>query len=133
MGYRAWISKEDFHIPSDKITDCLKSVMNSEGNYETPIVAATNIKHFEHLPPLVQLMEVVRETYGFNLSAVEGGIHKITFEWEKLRDYEILFNAIAPYVTDDSYLEWCGEDGSTWRSVFKQGTCKQVAPTVTWG
>jgi len=51
-------------------------------------------------------------------------ILNIEFMAEKLGDEEKLFNAIAPFVEPDSYIEMLGEDGTAWRWIFDGKTCK---------
>lgn len=55
----------------------------------------------------------------------DGNIAYLYFEGDKLGDEETLFDAIAPYVKDGSYLEMSGEDGARWRWGFEDGKCKE--------
>lgn len=48
-----------------------------------------------------------------------GDICDIRFIGGKLGDDKSLFEAIAPYVEDESYIEMCGKDGTRWRWYFK--------------
>lgn len=133
MGYSAYVEESNFYINSERIPECLKAVMTSNGSYETPKEAAKNIKHFEHLPTLIQLIELVQVTYGFKLIPNKSGnIDKITYEWEKLRNEEEFFKSIAPFVRGGSYVGWCGEDGAKWRHVFRGGNLKKINPIITW-
>lgn len=61
-----------------------------------------------------------------------GDIIGISFIREKLGDEEVLFNAIAPYVEADSYIEMQGEDGERWRWVFDGKICKEVSAKIVW-
>lgn len=62
----------------------------------------------------------------------EGNIVDIYFEGEKLGDEQILFNAIAPFVEKDSYIQMSGEDDSFWRWCFDGKICFENNPTITW-
>lgn len=62
----------------------------------------------------------------------DGNIVTIEFSCEKLGSEQEIFNAIAPFVLDESYVEMSGEDGDLWRWVFADGKCQEVHPTVTW-
>lgn len=62
----------------------------------------------------------------------DDNIIDICFEGEKLGDDLIVFNVIAPFVRDGSFLEMRGEDNERWRWLFKYGVCREVYPTVTW-
>jgi len=54
-----------------------------------------------------------------------GDVVGIEFTGEKLGDEELLFKAIAPYVTEGSYTLMVGEDGEIWKWVFGSGGCEK--------
>jgi len=63
----------------------------------------------------------------------EGEIIELYFNGDKLAcDEDIMFQAIAPYVEDGSFIEMVGEDGDCWRWIFKDAKCKEVRAEVTW-
>jgi hypothetical protein len=43
-----------------------------------------------------------------------------------------LFNAIAPYVEKDSWIEMSGEEGEVWRYVFDGEKCFEKSPKIEW-
>lgn len=57
----------------------------------------------------------------------------IEFRGEKIGQDELLFEAIAPFVKDGSYIEMNGGDGSIWRWLFKGGKCVEQNATVSYG
>lgn len=59
----------------------------------------------------------------------DGNIVDIYFQWEKLGQEDLMFQRIAPWVKDGSYIEMSGEDGCVWRWVFKDGECQEIRPT----
>ena len=61
-----------------------------------------------------------------------GNVIGIEFTGEKLGDELIMFKAIAPYVQDGSYLEMQGEDGESWRWLFRFNDVKEISPKVSW-
>lgn len=63
--------------------------------------------------------------------ADSGDIDSIMFQGEKYGNNDILFDAIAPYVEDGSYIEMDGADGM-FRFVFNKGEMKEVFPTIIW-
>lgn len=69
--------------------------------------------------------------YSFELDP-DGNIMDIEFIGEKLYDDFSIFQAIAPYVKDGSYIEMMGEDGEQWRWVFQDGECQEIKATVSW-
>ena len=63
----------------------------------------------------------------------DGNVNDIQFEGEKKGwGEDELFEKIAPFVKDGSFIEMHGEDGGMWRWVFKNGTCTEIYPTITW-
>jgi hypothetical protein len=57
---------------------------------------------------------------------------RIHFEGEKIGQEDLLFEAIAPWVRDGSYIEMSGEDDAMWRWFFHAGECHEVTPTIIW-
>jgi hypothetical protein len=61
-----------------------------------------------------------------------GNIYLLNFVGEKLGQDDILFQAIAPYVRNNSYIEMMGEDGARWRWVFRNGECVEKEGKVSF-
>ena len=61
-----------------------------------------------------------------------GDINYIYFNGEKLGDDEVLFNALAPFIDDDCFIEMSGEDGALWRWCFENGECKERFANISW-
>jgi len=59
-------------------------------------------------------------------------IINLEFIGEKLGDDDKLFNYIAPFVEDGSYIEMAGEDGDIWRWVFTNTNCEWKCPELKW-
>jgi hypothetical protein len=57
----------------------------------------------------------------------DGNVLDIYFSGEKLGDDKILFDAIAPYVKEGSYIEMSGEDGYLWRWSFDGKSCVELS------
>ncbi len=63
----------------------------------------------------------------------EGDIYDIWFDGEKIgEDIDLFLNSIAPYVMDESFISFSGEDGSQWRYFFKDGTMIEQDGTITY-
>lgn len=71
------------------------------------------------------------ESYDFHLDS-DGNITELKFIGEKLCNDLEMFQSIAPYVKDGSYIWMMGEDGSQWRWVFRSGMCREVNARVEW-
>lgn len=78
-------------------------------------------------------LEDVLKVYGFDswLDS-DDNICDIDFIGDKLWDEEILFNLLAPFVKDGSYIEMFGEDGERWRWTFNNGQFKTITAKVVW-
>lgn len=95
--------------------------------------ANTNIKYFDNIPPVFQLVELVKELWSFKLIPNKhGAIDKVEYVLEKMYDFDGFLNAIAQYVEAGSYLEFRGEDSAQWRYVFRGNTWAEVKPQVIW-
>lgn len=134
MGYRAWIDDAKFTIPADKVEAALASVMTAKGSYKTPVKEAEGIKDFQYLPAFRKLEEVVRKTWGVVLKMGENNAFvTASYDWEKATGAELeLSEKLAPFVEGEGYIEWCGEDGSRWRHVFKDGKVTEKHPKISW-
>lgn len=56
----------------------------------------------------------------------------IDFHGEKMGAEERMFEAIAPFVQDGSYIEMTGDEGAHWRWVFTDGKMKEVNAVLPW-
>jgi hypothetical protein len=54
------------------------------------------------------------------------------FMGEKYGDESALFNTLAPYVEDGSFIEMRGEDGGQWRYYFSEGECREIDAVISW-
>ena len=57
----------------------------------------------------------------------DGNIQNIFFKGKELGDDYIIFEAIAPFVQDGSFLEFKG-----WRWVFEKGQVIEINPSTVW-
>lgn len=62
----------------------------------------------------------------------KGNVTDIYFNSEKIGDEAILFEAIAPYVKDGSYIEMSGEDSAIWRWAFKDKEMYEESAVLDW-
>lgn len=127
MGYYMSQVEAVFSIPADKVDAAHKAVQALSGK-ET--IEDSSGRHFRWVhnnfaasPDLQRIMMEWRWKLRFDLS---GNAAEIYFNGEKAGDDEILFDAIAPFVKDGSYIEMRGEDGECWRWVFDSGKCTVV-------
>lgn len=72
--------------------------------------------------------------YQSSLEEVDGEMY-ITIDYfsgEKYGSEELIFNTLAPYVEDGSYITYQGEEGEQWRYTFNNGTMKEKTAKITW-
>jgi len=70
------------------------------------------------------IFEAIEEwRWSFIVDKNNGNIVGIKFNGEKLGDDFYLFEAIAPFVKDGSFIEISMRDNADWRWVFIQGGC----------
>jgi hypothetical protein len=137
MGYDVRLSRNTkFRIPAAKVEDCLNGILDTTDKWLQGAVkdAKKHIKYFNHIPPLLKLIELVNNIWGFKLTPNKetNDIDKVEYELEKMHDFAGFCDAIAPYVESGSFLEFKGEDAAVWRYVFCDGTWKEVRPVITW-
>lgn len=135
MGYCVHLSGQKFRIPSNKVEECLNGILNTENKWLKDAVqdAKKHIKYFEHIPSNLKFIELVNEIWGFKfISNKDGEIGKLSYELEKMHDFDGFCDAIVSCVESGSYLEFTGEDSDRWRYVFRDGSWKNVKPVVTW-
>lgn len=137
MGYSAYINKQEFFISKDRLWDAgvaLHNKMSKMGSLERipAWLDRGDISDARKTKILHELTILWRWRLVFD--GMTGDVNKIEFESSdgKLGDEDILFNTIAPFVGEGSYIEMVGEDGEMWRWVFDGNTMKHVKPIITW-
>ena len=74
------------------------------------------------------------ENYGYvPITDNDGNVTDLDFAGDKLAyDEDEMFEKIAPYVDDGSFIEMSGEDGAQWRWVFSGGKVREVKAKIIW-
>lgn len=124
MGYHMNQQKADFVIPFEQINATLAVIKNLKGNFSwvntEKVAQATNIEEaFNAWRWIIEL-------------DANDDIINIQFRGEKLGDDKDLFDCIAQYVKEGSYIQMVGEDGEIWRWVFRNKQCIEVAAVLTF-
>ena len=129
MGYSANITESNFIIKEECLEHAFTAAKMFLMVYDESIsyVEKTDIESAQNIEELF-------EVFGFeiDLDPSTGDLDAIDFVWEKLGEEIILLEQLSPYVEEGSYLQWVGEDGSTWRHVFKDGEVEVVEPKIEW-
>ena len=133
MGYCIELIDSSFNMKKENFGKAfrdLKSLFVVENMTVCDTVNGKNYYHFSWVDNeeviesinMCELMKAIRFPVEFNSN---GDICDIGFHGEKLGDDEIFLSALAPYVEDESYLEFEGEDGYSWRWCFKNGKLEE--------
>lgn len=69
--------------------------------------------------------------YEFELDD-DGNITGIEHIGHNLGDDLEIFQSIAPFVAEGSFLDMSGEDGERWKWVFKDGKCQEIRARLVW-
>jgi hypothetical protein len=100
-------------------------------------------RHFSWMPEDLSTIPTCGEmlrSLGFELSVdvdhgstVDSGLIVATGYDSKVGDEATFLAAIAPWVEDESYFEWVGEDGDQWRWSFVKGEMFVQNGNLVWG
>jgi hypothetical protein len=126
MGYCVSLSECNFMIKAENQSKALVALKELFKDKHLMGVASHTIQKCRHL-------EVALEEIGYEATFDDDGhIVNLEFLCEKLSDELEVFNSIAPYVEENSYIEMYGEYGGMWRYIFIDGECKEIHPTISW-
>ena len=78
------------------------------------------------------LAKFQRLPYEFTLDDL-GNITGIDLSFSPIGNDLPVFQSIACYVRDKSFILMRGEEQETWKWVFEGGTCRKVSPQLIWG
>ncbi len=135
MGYNVHLESREskFRIPADKVEECLNGILDNPKYQNEVKDAKKHVKYFDYIPAQPKLIELIYNAWGFRLTPnTVNDLDKISYEWEKMHDFDGFCNAVAPCVESGSYIQFCGEDGEKWRYAFRDGKWKEIRPVLTW-
>lgn len=72
-------------------------------------------------PAEMKSVKEILEGLGFEVVVDDNGNIANLYYDSKIGNEDHFFEALAPYVTDGSYICWRGEDGREWRWLFNEG------------
>ena len=129
MGYSMNQGDSEFFIKAEdkpKVVEAVKKLIGHEtcGDY------FSWVDDFSDLDTAEEILAEWRWDVGVD---DDGNIIELYFTGEKLGDDEILFNAIAEFVKEESYITMHGKNGDMWRWFFEHNMCIEQTPNITWG
>lgn len=145
MGYYINIVESDIFIDSQDKEDAYKALceLNNHNEFKTggswPRVESdvpNSSVWFAWMPwnypeTCETLEEILREL-GFDVIADEDGNIVELYYNDKSGNQDHFLKALAPYVRNNSYIIWQGEDHSVWRMVFENGTMTEKSGRVVF-
>jgi hypothetical protein len=132
MGYNIFILETDFRVTNENTDLVLAAVKRL---CQTQRIVSLNDKTFASAN---QNLAFVKNESVVNASNIydalselrwsphlddEDNIENLEFTGEKLGDEQLLFDVIAAFVEDNSYIVVAGDDGKVWRWRFDGGKC----------
>ena len=141
MGYCMDQTDSKFHIPASKFTDALAAVkalmLDTASMSGGSWTGGDKVERWYALVNTESVLEAETLTdalYAWRWRAYTNDSEDIAiiyFHGEKSGQDDILFKAIAPYVTAGSHVAMHGEDGAVWRWYFDGTNCiKQKGKVV---
>jgi hypothetical protein len=115
MGYCMSLQDSKFFIKEENKEDVLSAVKDlvssKSDNYFSWVVSSNALR-------ATNLVEMFDEWRWGVYEDEFGNIINIDFTGEKIGDDEVLFQTIAKYVEQGSFIQMVGEDGHIWRWFF---------------
>jgi hypothetical protein len=139
MGYNITLVESKFRIKKDHKAAALEAIrtLANDSTKMSGFGYSNNerTRHYSWVTTdeffLAKTLEVAFEAWRWKAHVDEKteDVVGLEFHGEKLGDDTILWDAIAPFIEDGSYLQMSGEDGMLWRWVFKGGVMTEVTPS----
>jgi len=133
MGYCMRLTDIDFFIPKEKHQECLEVIKALDPEKEETVPDSSFMQVCTKEYKNAQTLQEAIKTWGWDIETnEEGDIDYLRFDGEKVGDEKFLFDAIAPFVREGSYIQMNGEDGDNWRWVFTKGQCIEREGKIVW-
>ena len=134
MGYYMEMTDSKFEIKKENFENALenlKSVFIPEnmnccdyiGGKEYPHFSWVDTRSVLESKSLGEALEEIRYKPKYNDS---GDICNVEFTGEKYGSEKVFFNALAPYVENDSFIAFKGEDEFEWEWFFNDGKVEKT-------
>ena len=130
MGYYMHVEESSFEIKKENVGAALaaiKAIPDKKGGF--PEFSWVN-RTFRAATSLQEAMSEWRWPIALDK---DGNVTEIEFSGEKFGDDELLFVAIAPHVTSESYIMMRGEDDHGWQWLFRDGKLYECEALRTFG
>lgn len=127
MGYNVSTMDVCFTIPAENVDQAYAEMCRANDHF-TERFPSFNIFDQEQCSNAIEAFRNI----GFDADTdITGDIIVYGFDG-KSKNEEKIFEAIAPYVEPNSYIEWRGENGEMWRNVFENGRMITQNGEIVW-
>ena len=135
MGYCITMIDSKFTIKKENYEKALKALKEVFIPDNMTCYDYINGKKYPHFSWVNTKTVLNSETLGDALTEIRyspeynenGDICNVEFTGEKYGDEKVFFTALAPYIENDSYLSFEGEDGDEWIWKFNNGKVEYVS------
>jgi hypothetical protein len=139
VGYYVQLTDADFIIKENEETlNALKemptkyySLMRGGSSNGEKWFSWMNNKEIETAESVQSIFEALGFECETNKYGVEGTFSLESYD-SKTGQEDLFLAVVAPFVENDSYTEWRGEDGEIWRLAVQYGKLHVQAATLTW-
>jgi hypothetical protein len=136
VGYYVSLVEADFTIPeSEEVLAALKempkkyySLMRGGSSNGERWFSWMNNEEIESAPSAQHVFEAL----GFECVDEGNNTFSLSSYSNKTGQEDLFLAVVAPFVTEDSYTEWRGEDGELWRYTVKGKKLTVQSSSVSW-
>lgn len=134
MGYYVTLTDANFGIPETPEVLAALHEMETKFHEIKQGGSSNGDKWFSWMPDVRTLtsVEEVFERLGFSTRRHQGLIWLDGYD-SKTGQEDLFLAVVAPFVEDDSYTEWRGEEGEMWKNVVRGGRMYVERSEIVWG
>jgi hypothetical protein len=138
MGYYVTLTNADFSIP--ETPEVLAALHEMETKFHEIKRGGSfgpggqEAKWFSWMPDVRTLDSVaaVFERLGFTIISHDGRVSLVGYD-DKTGQEDLFIAVVAPFVDEDAYMEWRGEEGEVWRYEVKDHRLVTIPGEMKWG
>ena len=133
MGYYVTLTEADFGIPETPEVLAALHEMETKFHEIKQGGSSNGEKWFSWMPDVRTLNSVqeVFERLGFATRLDEGYVWLDGYD-SKTGQEDLFVAVVAPFMSDESYLQWRGEQGEVWKDVVRGGRLYVEHAEIVW-
>ena len=126
MGYYIYTTESTAKIKLSNIDKAVETFKEWQRN--NPRLGFTTIDDILSSKNIKELLNSLRYDCTIDFEYV----YITDFIGEKYGEELTIHKVLAPFIEDNGYIEYRGEDGDIWRHIFKNGKASEIHPTMVW-